>query len=76
MYVTRTGEDAMLARKSWLPHHNGVRLDERMIAWVQEQADGERMTVSRFVREILEREARRDLQRHTEVQGGDLSPVA
>ena len=66
----------MLARKSWLPHHIGVRLDERMIAWVQEQADGERMTVSRFVREILEREAKRDVQR-SEVQGnGGLSAHA
>ena len=51
----------MLTRKAWLPHHIGVRLDEQTVAWVEQRATDARMSVSRYVREILEREAQRDL---------------
>jgi predicted DNA binding CopG/RHH family protein len=51
----------MLARKVWLPKQIGVRLDDRLIALVQQRADDDRMSVSRYVRTLIEREVTRDL---------------
>jgi hypothetical protein len=60
LYGPTIGGD-MLARKVWLPKQIGVRLDDRLIALVQQRADDERMSVSRYVRTLIEREVTRDL---------------
>ena len=53
----------MLARKIWLPNQIGVRLDAQRLAWLQQRAEEARMTVSAYVRQLIEREARRDLRK-------------
>jgi hypothetical protein len=49
-----------------------VCLQPRLKVWLNERAAQEEMGVSTFIRALIAREAKRDLQRSTEVQSDDL----
>jgi predicted HicB family RNase H-like nuclease len=51
----------MRKRKDYFPIAVGVRIDEATRSWLESAADQQRMSLSRYVRQLLEREAQRDL---------------
>jgi hypothetical protein len=53
----------MRKRKEYFPCVFGSRVDTSTMAWLEKGADESRMSVSAYVRRIIEQEAMRDLQR-------------
>jgi hypothetical protein len=51
----------MLARRTWLQGKIGIRLEADRVAWLQQRADECHLSVSAYIRKVLEEQAQRDL---------------
>jgi hypothetical protein len=75
----RTGSEGMhmRTRKGYVGEQIMVCLQSTLKSWVEMQAAQEEMALSTWIRGLIAREAKRDLQRSREVQGnGSLRAIA